>query len=209
VKKRSVIHPVRKIRSAIICLSVFSAFALVIGARIARAANISGSMVYRNGAAADKRQLHFENRTTGDMYVAPTQPDGTFIADVPPGFYDLRAERGVILVRKIRIDQNDVNVGRVIEPPMLDVHRPFQREGVAGSQLVSPAPATANLAGRPIEAMKYGHEAMAPIGGPVGTPVPRSTPFAENPRAQATPAATEYPSATGYPSSAGRPSLME
>ncbi len=176
--------------SPVVSLSVLSFAAVVIAASLAGAAIVSGSMTYQSGKPADKRQLHFENRTTGDMYVAPTEADGTFTADLPLGLYDLRAERGVILKRKIRVDESDFNIGRVIEPVPLDVHRPFQHEGVADTIVVSPAPSTANLGGRPLEAMKVGHEVMAPFGAPAGTPVPRSTPLGE-----ATPGAAPSPSA--------------
>jgi hypothetical protein len=160
-----------------------------VGALTASAANVSGTMSYRNGAAADKRQLHYENRITGDIYVAPTISDGSFTADLPPGLYDLRAERGVILARKIRVDSTDVNIGHVVEPVPLDVHRPFQRERVAESIVVNPAPSTANLSGRPLEAMEYGHEAVAQFPAPMGTPAPQATPLGE-----ATPVAVPSPS---------------
>lgn len=188
--KGSKTRPSDSVRLTMLSLGIASLAAVVIGSSFAGAAIVSGSMAYRNGKAAEKRQLHFENRVTGDMYVAPTEPDGSFSADLPPGFYDLRAERGVILKRKIRVDQSDLNLGRVVEPVPLDVHRPFQREGVAETIVVSPAPSTANLGGRPLEAMKVGHEAMAPFGAPAGTPVPRSTPLGE-----ATPVAAPSPSA--------------
>jgi hypothetical protein len=159
-----------------------------VSALTASAANVSGMMSYRNGAPADKRELHYENRVTGDMYVAPTNPDGTFTASLPPGLYDLRAERGVILARKIRVDAADVNIGHVLEPAPLDVHRPFQRESVAEAIIVSPAPSTANLTGRPLQAMQYGHEVVGQFGAPVGTPAPQSTPLGE-----ATPVAAPSP----------------
>ncbi|HYL59091.1 MAG TPA: hypothetical protein VEU51_09480 [Candidatus Acidoferrales bacterium] len=165
------------------------AICFAVSALTASAANVSGMMSYRNGAPADKRQLHYENRVTGDMYVAPTNPDGTFKANLPPGLYDLRAERGVILARKIRVDAADVNIGHVVEPAPLDVHRPFQREGVAEAIVVSPAPSTANLTGRPLEAMQYGHEVAGQFGAPQGTPAPESTPLGEE-----TPVAVPSPS---------------
>ena len=86
----------------------------------------------------------------------------------------------LILVSRIRVDSADINVGHVLEPAPLDVRRPFEREGVADTLVESPAPATSNvISGRPVEAMKYGHEAMAPFGAPVGTPAPQSTPLGE------------------------------
>jgi hypothetical protein len=185
---------------AAIVLSAAVAAGLAAEARIAGAANVSGVMSYRGGQPADKRQLHFENRVTSDIYVAPTQPDGSFTADLPLGLYDLRAERGVVLASKIRVDKDDVNVGHVVEPAPLDVRRPFEHEGVADSILESPAPATANLAsGRPLAAMKYGHEAIAPFGAPVGTPAPQETPLGEaTPVAVGSPSAMESPLPGGY-----------
>ena len=179
----------RKLRFSAIAISIALAAGTIAGSRNAGAANVSGTMSYRNGSAAAKRQLHYEDRTTGDIYVAPTNPDGSFTADLPPGLYDLRAERGVILAYKIRVDNADVNVGHVVEPAPLDFRRPFQREGVADAIVVNPAPATANLGGRPLQAMRYGYEAVAPFSAP-GTPAPQSTPLGEmTPGAAASPSA--------------------
>ena len=182
----------RMLRFAAAALSVAVAAGLAAGARIARAANVSGLMSYRDGKPAEQRWLHYENRVTSDIYVAPTKPDGSFTADLPPGLYDLRAERGVILASKIRVDAEDVNIGHVVEPAPLDVRRPFEHEGVADALLESPAPATANLTGRPLEAMKSGYEAMAPVGAPA-TPAPQSTPLGEAPVAAASPSAMPAP----------------
>src|SRR5258708_16966983 len=121
----------RNLRFGVAALAVAVAAGLAYGARIAGAANVSGLMLYRDGKPADKRQLHYENRVTSDIFVAPTKPDGSFTADLPPGFYDLRAERGLVLASKIRVDTADINVGHVVEPAPLDVRRPFEREGVA------------------------------------------------------------------------------
>ncbi|MGD1026450.1 hypothetical protein [Candidatus Binatus soli] len=188
----------RKLHLAAAALSVAVAAGIAAGARIAGAANISGLMSYRNGKPAEQRWLHYENRVTSDIYIAPTKPDGSFTADLPPGLYDLRAERGVILASKIRVDAQDVNIGHVVEPAPLDMRRPFENEGVAEALVVSPAPATANLSGRPLEAMKYGHEAVAAFPKPVGTPAPQSTPFGE-----ATPVAAAAPSAMEIPANGG------
>jgi hypothetical protein len=181
-------------------LSVAVAAGLAAGARLAVAANASGTMSYRDGTPAQRRQLHYENRVTNDIYVAPTKPDGSFTADLPPGWYDLRAERGVIIASGIRVDKEDVNIGHVVEPAPLDLRRPFEHEGVAETIVYSPAPATANVtSGRPLEAMRYGHEAIAPFGAPVGTPAPQSTPLGEaTPVAAASPSAMESPAMGGY-----------
>ena len=190
----------RRLGFAAVALSVAVAAGLASWTRIAGAANVSGMMSYRDGKPADRRQLHYENRVTNDIFVAPTKPDGSFTADLPPGFYDLRAERGVVLSSKIRVDNEDVNIGHVIEPAPLDPRRPFEHEGVADTIVDSPAPATANLvSGRPIAAMKYGHEALAPFGAPVGTPAPQNTPLGEaTPVPAASPGAMESPSMGGY-----------
>ncbi len=190
----------RNLRFAAIALSIAAGAAIAAGARVAGAANVSGLMSYRDGTAAARRQLHYENRVTNDIYVAPTKPDGSFTADLPPGLYDLRAERGVILASKIRVGSDDVNIGHVVEPAPLDVRRPFEHEGVAEALLDSPAPATANVtSGRPLEAMKYGHQALAPFGAPVGTPAPQSTPLGEaTPVAAASPGAMESPGMGEY-----------
>jgi hypothetical protein len=157
-------------------------------------------MSYRDGSPANKRQLHYENVVTSDIFVAPTNPDGSFSANLPPGVYDLRAERGVVLASKIRVGNQEVSVGHVVEPAPLDVRRPFEHEGVGEAIVDSPAPATANMvSGRPLEAMKYGHEAVAPFGAPVGTPAPRETPLgAATPVAVASPSAMESPGIGGY-----------
>ena len=138
----------RKLRFAAIALSIAAAAGLAAGAQIAGAANVSGLMSYRDGSPGARRWLHYENRVTNDIYIAPTTPDGSFTADLPPGLYDLRAERGVILADKIRVDAEDVNIGHVVEPAPLDVRRPFESEGVGEALVESPAPSTANLGGR-------------------------------------------------------------
>jgi hypothetical protein len=185
----------RKLSFAAVAISVAVGAGLAAGARIAGAANVNGLMTYRDGKPAARRWLHYENRVTSDIYLAPTTPDGLFTADLPPGFYDLRAERGVILASKIRVDTQDLNLGPVVEPAALDVCRLFEHEGVADVILESPAPATAKLIGRPLEAMQYGYESVAMMPEPAGTPAPRSTPLGE-----ATPAAAPSPSTMHAPS---------
>jgi len=190
----------RHLGFAAVILSVAVGAGVAVGTRIAGAANVSGVMLYRDGKPADRRQLHYENRITNDIFVAPTTPDGSFTADLPPGIYDLRAERGVVLASKIRVGNDDVNVGHVVEPATLDMLRPFEREGVAEAIVDSPAPATANIvSGRPIEGLKYGHEALAPFGAPVGTPAPQNTPLGEaTPVAASSPGGMEAPGIGGY-----------
>lgn len=154
-------------------------------AGIAGAAAVSGSMVYRDGAPAPHRELHFENRVSGDMYVAPTGSGGAFKADLPPGQYDLRAERGAILKDDIGVESAKLDVGRVMEPAPCDPRRLFEQESVAPSILQFAAPSTANVTGRPIEGMRHGHEAIAAMTAPA-TPAPKQTPLSEAPAAAPT-----------------------
>ncbi len=145
-----------------------AALALLAIAEPARSATVSGTFTYDDGTPAKRRQLHYENRATGDMYIAPTDPSGSFSADLPPGFYDLRAERGVVLKANITVGDSSLDVGKVVEPAPLDVRRPFEHEGVAEAIVENPAPSTANLqAGRPLGGMKYGHAALSAYGRPV------------------------------------------
>ena len=160
-------------------------------------AHVSGNFVYLDGGAADNRQLHFQNRASGDMFVAPTDSHGDFAAYLPPGLYDLRAERGVILKPKILVVGNDdFNIGRVVEPAPLDVLRPFERQGVAEAIVQSPAPATANMKGRPLESMRQGHTVVQLLYGPAKPlpPIPAPEPAlpsgpVPSPAAAASPAA--------------------
>jgi hypothetical protein len=160
-------------------------------------AHISGNFVYQDGRPADNRQLHFQNRASGDMFVAATDNHGDFATYLPPGLYDLRAERGVILKAKILVVGNDdFNIGRVVEPAPLDVRRPFESQGVAEAIVQSPAPATANMKGRPMESLKQGHTVVQLLYGPAKPlpPIPAPEPAlptspAPSPAAAASPAA--------------------
>jgi hypothetical protein len=130
-------------------LSTAIAVALVVLAARADAAVVSGVYTSRGGAPLAGSQLHFENRISGDIYLARTGSDGSFSSDLPPGTYDLRAERGLIVKAKIVVDGNEVSVGRVTDGAPLDVRRPFEREGIGPALLDSSAPATAHLAQPP------------------------------------------------------------
>ncbi len=153
-----------------IAVLIAAVFALLAAAYPAGASVVSGTFTYDDGTPAKRRQLHFENHATGDMYIAQTDPNGAFSADLPPGLYDLRAERGVILKAKIAVGDSDLGVGKVVEPAPLDVRRPFEHQGIAEAIVQSSAPSTANLqAGRPFEAMKYGHAALSAYARPVQT----------------------------------------
>lgn len=111
----------------------------------ANAGTVSGMFSDPNGKPLAGHQLHFENRISGDIYLARTGSDGSFSAALPPGAYDLRAERGLILYRNVLVDSGAVNLGQVHEGAPLDVRRPFEREGIAPSMVETQAPATAHL----------------------------------------------------------------
>jgi hypothetical protein len=158
-------------------------------------AHVSGNFVYQDGRPADNRQLHFQNRASGDMFVASTDNRGDFAVYLPPGLYDLRAERGVILKAEILVVGNDdFNIGRVVEPAPLDVRRPFERQGVAEAIVQSPAPTTANMKGRPMESLRQGHTVVQLLYGPAKPlpPIPApepALPTGPPPAAAASPAA--------------------
>jgi hypothetical protein len=159
-------------------------------------AHVSGTFVYWDGKPMDNRQLHFQNRASGDMFVAATDNQGDFAAYLPPGLYDLRAERGVILKEKILVGNDDFNIGRVVEPAPTDVRRLLDRQGVAEAIVQSPAPATANMKGRPLESMRQGHTVVQQLYGPAKPlpPIPAPEPAlpsapGPSPAAAASPAA--------------------
>ena len=141
-------------------------------------AHVSGTFVYWDGKPMDNRQLHFQNRASGDMFVAATDNHGDFAAYLPPGLYDLRAERGVILKEKILVGNDDFNIGRVVEPASTDPRRLLDRQGVAEAIVQSPAPATANMKGRPLESLRQGHTVVQLLYGPAKPlpPIPAPEP---------------------------------
>ena len=74
------------------------------GAISAQAAQVSGILTTPDGHPVSDRQIHFENRVTGVLYLVRTDPDGKFSAHLPPGVYDLRQERGPIIRAGIGVD---------------------------------------------------------------------------------------------------------
>ncbi len=123
------------------------ALALTLSMPIARAnaATVSGIYSDRKGTPLAGHQLHFENQVSGDIFLTRTGADGSFSAELPPGAYDLRAERGLVLYRGLHVNHEAVTLGKVEDGAPLDVRRPFEREGIAPSMVESAAPATAHL----------------------------------------------------------------
>jgi len=115
----------------------------------ADAGMVSGIYTNRAGTPLSDRQLHFQNRIGGDMYLTRTGSDGSFSADLPPGVYDLRAERGVIAKSNVVVGETPENIGTVREAHLFSdwIRGPFERQGLAPELLDSPAPATAHVAG--------------------------------------------------------------
>ena len=115
--------------SRLLCGAI--AAALILFAVHAEAAVVSGIYTSPAGKPLPDHQLHFENRISGDMYLTRTGDDGSFASDLPPGTYDLRAERGLVVRPGIRVDGPEaLNVGRVSDGAPFDVRRPFEREGI-------------------------------------------------------------------------------
>jgi hypothetical protein len=120
---------------------------LVFPAVQASAANASGALISASGTPLADYQLHFENQVSGDIYLIRTGADGSFSADLPPGVYDLRAERGLVLRSRVMVGEFEVNVGQVTPGAPLDVRGPFEREGIGPALVQTQAPATAHLTG--------------------------------------------------------------
>jgi len=146
--------------SRALCAAI--ALALVLCAARIEAAMVSGVYTSAGGKPLADHQLHFENRISGDMYLIRTGDDGSFSSDLPPGTYDLRAERGLVVRPGIRVDGPDLNVGRVSEGAPFDVRRPFEREGIGPTLLDTAAPATAHLEKPPAAASPSSAPSPAP-----------------------------------------------
>jgi hypothetical protein len=132
--------------------TTFLTFAVFILAVIAasptysEAARVSGVLTgYENSTPQASRDLHFQNAITGDVYLSPTHPDGSFRASLPPGTYRLRTETGAVLVNSIVVGRADIDLGRVNELAPLAPQRLWQSQAIAPTRLAGPAPSTAYL----------------------------------------------------------------
>ena len=159
------------------------AVAVTFTAAISEAAIVSGVYTSSGGAALADRQLHFENRVSGDIYLARTGADGSFASDLPPGIYDLRAERGLVVKSGVVIDGTavEMNIGRIREGAPLDVRRPFEREGVGPSIVDTGAPATAHLDNAPAPVTPAPYAASAPAPAAASVPPSNTTPTGSGP----------------------------
>ncbi len=103
----------------------------------------SGRLLNHEGQPAAGRQIHFENRVGGDVFLTKTGPDGGFSLALAPGAYDLRDEDGPTIVRYIDVRDQDINLGAVSEPgPLAHV---LESEVIAPAVIQSPASVTSNV----------------------------------------------------------------
>ena len=139
---RSLTHAKIALRMSVgaLALGVVAAYPTLAGA-----ARVSGVLTTYQGQPAPSRDLHFENCVTQDEYLAPTHTDGSFAQRLPPGCYDLRAERGAILRHGIIVNDNDVAIGAVSDLAPLAPARLFDLEELFPTLLTSPAPSTAYI----------------------------------------------------------------
>jgi hypothetical protein len=120
---------------------------LVLGATAtAQTAQVSGKLVTYEGAPVHSvRFLRFENMVTRDSFLMATTRDGAFGARLPTGVYALRAERGAILARGIAVRSAPIELGQVNDLAPLALARLWDRQSLAPSLIVSPAPSTARI----------------------------------------------------------------
>ncbi len=111
----------------------------------AAAARVSGTFIGYQGQPEPSRDLHFENCASHDSYLAPTHTDATFAQNLPPGCYNLRAERGAILRPEILVRDRDLALGQVSDLAPLAPARLFDLEDLFPTLLTSPAPSTAYI----------------------------------------------------------------
>jgi hypothetical protein len=132
----------------------------------AAAARVSGIFVtYEGGQPTASRDLHFENCVTRDSYLAPTHTDGSFAQSLPPGCYDLRAERGVIVRPAIMVGNADLALGQVSDLAPFAPARLFDLEGLFPTLLTTPAPSAAYI---------FTHDATVVPSSAAVVPVPTS-----------------------------------
>jgi hypothetical protein len=184
-------------RGAVAIVALLAVALLLCGATRGDAARVSGTLVgYESETPQTARDLHFQDAITHDIFLSPTHTDGSFGTDLPPGLYDLRAERGVMLMRGIAVGDADVELGRVNEAAPYTPARLFQLQNLAPTLLTSPAPATAYVMTRdptelpgvatiPKPASNFG---VPPVT--MGTPIAMSTAGAKS-------AAVDSPASAG------------
>ena len=140
----------------VIAISIFSVTVT------AHAVVVGGSLTTRDGNPAPDRQIHFENRVTGDIFLVRTGSDGRFSADLPPGHYDLREERGPIIRGAIGVGASEQDLGKVAEQDSGFWCRLFEAEVLGPAIVKTPAPSTANLPGNGSATQAYNDPSALP-----------------------------------------------
>jgi hypothetical protein len=161
----------------------------------ASATKVSGVLLGPNGKPLAARQLHFEERVTGDIFLARTAPDGSFSVDLPPGAYDLRTESGAMVVSGVSVDDTELSLGQVREPSAFSLLRLFHLEGIVRGTVGSPAPSTSNIPaiGERARSSEAETEAEPPSSetSPAASSSPATSPKAASAPAQRAPAPIE------------------
>jgi hypothetical protein len=139
-----------------LCLTILTVGLMTGGAS---AATVGGTLSGPGEASGANRQLHFTNDITRDNYLAPTGPNGSFYADLPPGTYSLRKENGAVLLSGIIVDDQaaTLNLGPIRDTPFKLVNL-FQYQRVVPVIIHSPSPGTAYLTSQQVgiaSAMPY------------------------------------------------------
>jgi hypothetical protein len=160
-------------KAAILALAITALFAR---ATPALAARVSGTLKGYETAAPQKGvYLHFENRVTRDVYMTLTAEDGSFGAQLPPGVYRLRGERGAVLAGPITVGVANAALGPVSDLAPYAPARLCGLQYLAPAILTSPAPSTANIMTLDTTAPL---PPVAPAGSiqPVDLPAPAAAP---------------------------------
>ena len=128
----------------LVAVMIVSASVVGLTSRAAQAARVSGVLTgYESSSPLVSRDLHFQNRITGDIYLSPTHQDGSFAVTLPPGVYSLRTETGAVLVSRVVVGPSDVALGTVSELARFAPQRWFQSQKIAPAILSSSPPSTA------------------------------------------------------------------
>jgi hypothetical protein len=128
----------------LVAVMIVSAAVVGLTSHDAQAARVSGVLTgYESSSPLVSRDLHFQNRITGDIYLSPTHRDGSFAVTLPPGVYSLRTETGAVLVSRVVVGPRDVALGNVSELARFAPQRWFQSQMLAPTILSSSPPSTA------------------------------------------------------------------
>ena len=106
---------------------------------------VTGVLAAPDEGSAASRELHFQNRLTGNLYTVRTKADGSFSTMLPKGVFDLRGMHGAVIVAGVVVGQGPVDLGQVRSPGPYNLWRLVQWQHISQAIVSSPAPATAYL----------------------------------------------------------------